>query len=277
VLFLLLLILVVIGIWKNLDRSMADSGSAATNGSGSQAADSKQGDGPKDAPSEAQSSGSHAPSQQVTPTQTAPPSSGKSSPPPQSSGDTAPSTGPPGPIATRKDDEDGSSVLGGSFFGIRADGRRFVYVVDCSGSMIGAPYQRAQQELIRSLAALTKAQEFFVILFSDDSYPMFFPNTTREFVKASDEAIEQVQAWVISLSHHGGTNPEPALALALKMKPDAVFFLTDGAIPDSTPDSVRQANKSKVSVHTIGFMNRAGETALQRIAEENNGRYLFVR
>jgi hypothetical protein len=60
------------------------------------------------------------------------------------------------------------------------------------------------------------------------------------------------------------------------MKPDAVFFLTDGAIPDSTADTVRQANTGSVSVHSIGFTNRAGETVLRRIADENNGDYLFV-
>jgi hypothetical protein len=255
---------------------MTAEGSTPDNSSGAQAAASKQSNEAKDSPPQHRSADSQAASPPMQPTQTAANSSSKSSPPPQPRGDMAPSAGVPGPISTLKDDEDTSSVLGGSFFGIRADGRRFVYVVDCSGSMVGAPYQRAQQELIRSLAALSKSQEFFVILYSDNSYPMYFPKNTQEFVKASDAAIEQVQTWVTNFSHHGGTNPEPALEQALKMKPDAVFFLTDGAIPDSTPDSVRQANSSNVSVHTIGFTNRAGESTLQQIADENNGSYLYV-
>jgi hypothetical protein len=217
------------------------------------------------------------PTDPTRPTEPAKVSNKPLSPPPESKGDTSKIGSPIEPISAKSDqDADKPSILGGSFFGIRAQGQRFVYVVDCSGSMEGPPYERAAKELIRSLAALSRSQEFFVILYSDDSYPMFYPGSTQKFVKATDDAIEQVQSWVLSFRYRGGTNPDPALQLALKVKPDAVFFLTDGAIPDSTANLVYQANTDEVPVHTVCFTNRAGQATLERIAKENQGKYLFV-
>jgi hypothetical protein len=176
----------------------------------------------------------------------------------------------------RRDDE-GRSVGGGSFFGIRADGRRFVYVVDCSGSMNGQPFERATAELLSSLANLAESQQFFVILFSTDSYPMFHPTASPEFLNATDDALKRVKTWLREFSEGGaGTEPEPSLVQALSLNPDAVFFLSDGAVPNSTADTVRTANPKKVPVHAIGFTNRAGETVLKQIAHENRGRYRFV-
>lgn len=174
-------------------------------------------------------------------------------------------------------DENGPSVAGGSFFGLRADGKRFVYVVDCSGSMTGPPYQRATMELLSSIANLEKSQQFFIILFSTESYPMFHPLPSQEFLYATDDALKQTKVWLKGFSQgQGGTNPEPALEQALAMKPDAIFFLTDGAIPPTTPGTIRSSNGRKTPVHAIGFVNRAGEDVLKQIADESRGQYKFV-
>jgi hypothetical protein len=68
---------------------------------------------------------------------------------------------------------------GDMFFGIAAGGRKIVYVIDCSGSML-APhfsedktrFQRLKREMHRSIDALPRDREFFVIFFSDSSLPM---------------------------------------------------------------------------------------------------------
>lgn len=174
-------------------------------------------------------------------------------------------------------DEAGRSVAGGTFFGLRADGKRFIYVVDCSGSMTGLPYRRATMELLSSIANLEESQQFFVILYSTESYPMFHPVTSQEFLLATDEALKQTKLWLKGFTEgEGGTNPESALEQALAMKPDAIFFLTDGAIPPTTLDTIRQVNGRKTPIHTVGFVSRTGETVLKQIAEENEGQYKFV-
>ena len=60
-----------------------------------------------------------------------------------------------------------------SFFGIRARGQFFVYVVDCSGSMIDDDRMpRATIELRRSVFALREPQRFEVIFYNTESIPM---------------------------------------------------------------------------------------------------------
>ena len=60
-----------------------------------------------------------------------------------------------------------------SFFGIRARGQFFVYVVDCSGSMIDDDRMpRATIELRRSVFGLREPQRFEVIFYNSESIPM---------------------------------------------------------------------------------------------------------
>jgi hypothetical protein len=175
---------------------------------------------------------------------------------------------------TRK--EEGPSVSGGSFFGISAKGQRFVYVVDCSGSMSGAPFARARAELLSSLANLKESQEFFVILYASEGYPMFFPELSDGFLNATDESLKIVKTWLVDFTVDGGTNPGPAISQAIAMKPGAVFFLSDGVIPDSVVDEIRVANSHHIPIHAIGFIDRSGEAVLKKIAAENSGSYKFV-
>ena len=48
----------------------------------------------------------------------------------------------------------------GSFFGIEAGGHEFVYVLDVSGSMQGRRFDRASEELLRSVEQLGPHQRF---------------------------------------------------------------------------------------------------------------------
>src|SRR5271166_3011701 len=60
-----------------------------------------------------------------------------------------------------------------SFFGIRARGQFFIYVVDQSGSMIDDDrLTRAKIELRRSVFALQPPQRFEVIFYNDEATPM---------------------------------------------------------------------------------------------------------
>ena len=61
------------------------------------------------------------------------------------------------------------------------------------------------------------------------------------------------------------------------MKPQVVYFLTDGEIPDDTAEVVRIANKSQVIVNTVALKYAGSAELLQSIARENNGKYRFVK
>lgn len=165
------------------------------------------------------------------------------------------------------------SIGGSDFFGISASGNTFVYIVDCSGSMVGARFDMAKRELLRSIYSLDDDKSIFVIFFADGHYPMFNQNQALPSNLANKERIRQ---WVEPFGIQGGTKPDSAIDFALKMQPDAVYLLTDGEFDDSAVVLARASNSRKVPINTIGFQDRGGEPGLKQIANDSGGKYKFV-
>lgn len=157
-----------------------------------------------------------------------------------------------------------------SFFGVRAQGQIFVYVVDCSGSMIEeSRLTRAKIELRRSISALQVPQRFQVIFYNDE--PIFMPGYLP---KSADLASkDQLLQWLRLIEPDGGTDPKSALQLALGLRPDAIFLLSDGEFPDGTAAAVIKKNARKIPIHCIDL--GSGDTAdqLKQIARESGGQY----
>ena len=173
------------------------------------------------------------------------------------------------------DGGDGSGSAG--FFGVAARGRKFVYVVDASGSMgDGGRFQRARAELTRSLAGLESDQELYVIFFNDRTFPLYYPRRYRKMVSATERNKQRVEQWIQLSVADGGTRPRDAIILALSLEPDAIFFLSDGEFDPDTLVAVREKNEKNVAIHTIGFENRQGEPLLEEMARQNRGSYRFV-
>lgn len=168
---------------------------------------------------------------------------------------------------------------GSGFFGIRAPGNRFVYVVDCSRSMnhphpgeFKTRFNRLQFELIKSVAELEPQMEFFIIFFNDDPIPM----PARSLQPALRNVQKRYLKWVTGKRPGGGTDPREALHFALRLKPDVIYFLTDGAFDKVVERDLKELAQSDVAIHTFTFGNRAAEELMKRIAARNGGQYHFV-
>jgi hypothetical protein len=136
-----------------------------------------------------------------------------------------------------------------SFFGVRARGQVFVYVVDCSGSMAdGGRLARAKQELRRSIAALRFPQRYLIIFYNDRPWPM--PGGIPR--SADPQEWSRTFSWMGLIAPEGETEPRGALALALGLRPDAVFLLSDGAFPAGSVEAMAQKNPRKIPVHWPG-------------------------
>jgi len=167
----------------------------------------------------------------------------------------------------------GAGRGGASFFGLEAAGRRFVFVVDRSGSMKGEKLEAAKAELVRSIRALDRGASFYTVFFNHTHMAM----PAQELVRATEGSKRKHFAWVGTVTADGGTNPVSAMRLALSLKPDAIWLLSDGQFKPAAVDIIRKANPGrKVQIHTLAFYSQAGEKVLQRIAAENRGRYRFV-
>jgi hypothetical protein len=159
-----------------------------------------------------------------------------------------------------------------SFFGIREQGQFFVYVVDCSGSMIDeARLPRAAIEVRRSVLALQPPQRFEVIFYNHESMPMPGGPTPRT---ADLQAKNLLASWLRLIEPDGGTDPRASMRQALGMRPDAVFLLSDGAYPQGTVEEITRLNGRKVPIHCVDLTGGLAGDHLKRIAAANGGRYV---
>jgi Mg-chelatase subunit ChlD len=159
-----------------------------------------------------------------------------------------------------------------SFFGIRAQGRFFVYVIDCSGSMIDDDrFARASTELRRSVMALQSPQQFEVIFYNDESIPMPGGPVPRP---ADPENKRRLNAWLQVIEPDNGTDPRLSIRQAMSLRPEAVFLLSDGEFPDGTSEAVARSNTRKIPIHCVDLSGGEGGDHLIRIARDSGGKYV---
>ncbi len=154
------------------------------------------------------------------------------------------------------------------FFGIRAQGKTFLYVVDCSGSM--GDYDRlvrAKREIRRSIGEMRFPQRFQIIFYNDRPYTM--PGGTPQSVDYSSKT--QLSQWLSLIDADGGTDPRGAMAQALAQKPDAIFLLSDGEFPKGSAESIAKKNLNKVPIHCVDFSGNSSD--LKKIAKQSGGDY----
>ena len=170
---------------------------------------------------------------------------------------------------------------GKGFFGISGGvGRRIVYVVDNSNSMnhphdsqAKTRFRRLKVELVNSIWHMSPEQEFYVIFFSNETYPM--PATTLQ--RATPSAKQTYLEWVARMDSYGApTDPRGAMALALKFEPDIIYFLTDGEFEQPVNRTLTRIKQHRVTIHTFAFGERMGEKVLETLAKNNQGKYKFV-
>lgn len=174
-----------------------------------------------------------------------------------------------------------------TFFGRPFGGRRVVFVVDISGSMLqksgtGTRLSEAYAGLMRAVAALGAEQEFNIVLFAD-RVDVFMPDPVR----AVRENVLRAFAYLDSGVDCGGsTNLQDALRRALAMKPDVMLLLSDGEA--NTEDEVilaefrhlRQRHCPELTLHAVGFHLEPGSRAelfLQRLVADRRGSYASWR
>lgn len=176
-------------------------------------------------------------------------------------------------------DGTGKGAGKGEFFGIDLQGKSVVFVVDASRSMnIPFPgpaktrFGRVQVELLNTIGSMTETQRFFMIFFNHNPIPM--PAST--LIPATKSAREKYLNWMITGRAGGHTEPEKALLMAIQLKPEVIYFLTDGEFDYRVVRNVSDANRAQVAINCIGFGDDKGEKFLKEIAERNRGTYRYV-
>ncbi|MBL4699262.1 MAG: hypothetical protein JKX70_10555 [Phycisphaerales bacterium] len=207
----------------------------------------------------------------------------------------APSLSPGGGSLTSIDATTGSAGAGtgdgASFFGLEAQGRRFAYIVDVSGSMNALTgdgestrWELTRAELLRSITGLDEVADFFVVLYSSNPISLF-GNT--KWVRAEPSSKRLAGTGLFVISPAGGTKPIPAFSqvFSLDPEPDAIYFMTDGLVENDVPALIRQMNRRElIPIHCILFGElgdpnnaRGAKNKLTNIAKHSGGKFTHIK
>ena len=186
----------------------------------------------------------------------------------------------------------GSGIGHASVWSVPASGSTFAYVVDFSGSIIVA-VDDLKRELKRSIGKLTSKQLFAVFIFYSTGDQRAEHLKTEAFSPqlqtATPDEKRRFFTWIDQKAPQGRTEPLLAMKRALALKPDAVFFFSDGMFDDRVVTDVANANrKTHAQIHCLVFdelllsdasglpRETDGVRRMKRIAEESGGRTKIV-
>jgi hypothetical protein len=135
----------------------------------------------------------------------------------------------------------------------------------------------AKEQLLASIAALPDYASVYVV-FYDSAEPLVFSD---RWERVRSGTMQRLRAWLRTVGPSGGTEPVPAFrrVFALDVRPDVVFFLSDGEIPRESVEDIRGMNARgrRVTINAIAFGDEAGSAQLRQVAQEAGGEFRQVR
>ncbi|HEY2882924.1 MAG TPA: VWA domain-containing protein, partial [Pirellulales bacterium] len=132
-------------------------------------------------------------------------------------------------------------------FGIEAEGSKFVYVFDRSGSMGengGKPLREAKKQLLASINDLEERNQFYLVFYNDQPRLFNAGPVNGKLVFATDTNKKQAAQFVEGIQADGGTDHMAALSIAVRLHPDVIFLLTDGEEQDDlTAEDLKRVDR----------------------------------
>ncbi len=166
-----------------------------------------------------------------------------------------------------------------TFFGVRARAKTVVYIIDHSGSMINRLHLVKAAVRI-SVHQLMPFQRFAVIAFSDKYQVLTgrLPVAAKPVeVAAFDRSLDDLVA-----KGHNDDELQPFLQpfkVAFAMRPQAIYFLTDGHFDVRLLARVQQLEQTTpVRVYTLDFLDRTPRfiALMRRLAHETGGTFHLI-
>ena len=178
-------------------------------------------------------------------------------------------------------------VPGAAFMGTQDQGSKVIFVIDASGSMVSKnSMQVAKAALVSSLQALDAHQQFLVIFYDDKPTVLHLRDAHKPQLYAATEIHKTLAKQKIAGIQPGtGTQHVPALEMALKLRPDVIFFLTDAQEPpiyEGELVALKNLNNRTTRIHSIEFgvgpeVSDAAspKNFLRRLSRQNGGTYRY--
>jgi hypothetical protein len=145
------------------------------------------------------------------------------------------------------------------------------------------PLVAAKAELVKSLEDLNPGNKFHIIFYNHESW-VFDPggrSSHRGLITLTDDSRKRAIGFIASVYGDGQTRHVPPLEMAIRMKPDVIYLLTDGEEKDDpSPEELarlRKLNKGRSRINVIQFVFAPGvDSALEDLAKENGGRHIYM-
>src|SRR5205823_12915992 len=135
---------------------------------------------------------------------------------------------------------------------------------------------RAKQELLASLQGMPVQTQFQIIIFNR-SVEMLSLGSATGLLPATNENKRKAAEFLAPIQPEGGTLPLPALKRALALKPDVIFFLSDGGDwTDPLVQEILSVNRGRSVIHVVDFgggIHDQPNGPLRRLASNNRGQY----
>ena len=167
--------------------------------------------------------------------------------------------------------------------GIKTKAKKFVFVIDMSGSIYQPRQQDYRQFITLSiqdmLAAFKSEIEVCLIGFQGSNRLRYWPQNRGYFqVKKNtrDRVVGQIKDWMRLVD--GGTPTRAALLAAIALDPEEIILLSDGAPSEDWRMVVRAVtaeNRQKIPIHAVAVGNYVADRKfidfLVQLTERNNG------
>jgi hypothetical protein len=172
-----------------------------------------------------------------------------------------------------------------SILGLATEAKKFVIVVDMSGSMIS--YSDLMIEsVLEVLEPLDPSNEFAIIGYQGNPAPVLWTFPDRGLVQATPDNLEAARDFTRGLARRfsGSTPTHYALLSALQYPAEAIILMSDGE-PDNAPGFIIQdiagLNRfENKEIHTVAIgdytQNRGLVAFLQTLARQNGGDFVGV-
>ncbi len=171
-----------------------------------------------------------------------------------------------------------------NFYGTGGNAMRIVYLLDHSGSLLDN-FNFLQKEVKRSVQNLLPVQMFGLIVFAgtEEGTQVLTPGTG--LVRATTEVKREAGAKMDLVVSKGRNDDEfdpffDAFQKAFAMKPQLIYFLTDGRFDPKLIDAVKNLNngKTKIRINTIAFVGKDDGyfDQMRQISKDSGGTFKFV-
>jgi Mg-chelatase subunit ChlD len=168
-----------------------------------------------------------------------------------------------------------------SLFGVKAEGSKFIYVLDRSGSTEGKLLAAAKAEILASIEKIDDIHQFQLVVYNERPKAFNPAGPNGQLAFGTDANRAEVKKFLGTIAADGGTDHSAALSKAIRMRPDVIFLLTDGDKPVVTARELDRIDRlgPGITIHSIQFGEGDHSDSkgwMGKLARQSGGEYRYV-